>query len=54
MPQRINEKCQTAETALLVPAAHSADLHAVDLTDPRYSVSGVGPGLQYCRGQTAP
>jgi hypothetical protein len=38
-----------AETALLVLAAHWADLHAVDLSDPRYSVSGVGPGVEECR-----
>ncbi|MDX6323044.1 MAG: hypothetical protein QOF52_2902, partial [Propionibacteriaceae bacterium] len=38
-----------AETALLVLAAHWADLHSVDLTDPRCSLSGVGAGVEECR-----
>jgi hypothetical protein len=41
-----------AETALLVLAAHWADPHSVDLSDPRYSLSGVGPGSR-CRRSSA-
>ncbi|MCW2804317.1 MAG: hypothetical protein JWN06_2534, partial [Propionibacteriaceae bacterium] len=38
-----------AETVLLVLAAHWADLHSVDLSDPRCSLSGVGAGVEECR-----